>query len=137
MPTAIASTVESIRDLSDFRPKPMHILGNPALTRPSFTSGSTKAVFFAPGDIKVAYDFPLSGTGETGTGQSIAIMGQSAVQVSDLEDFQNAAGLSVKDPTMVLVPGTGISTETQKVRILETRTNLTLISSGQRNGPRR
>ncbi len=45
-----------------------------------------------------------------GTGQSIAIVGQSAVLASDIEAFENAAGLPVKDPVLVLVPGSGSAT---------------------------
>lgn len=37
-------------------------------------------------------------------------MGQSEVKVSDIENFQTAAGLTVKDPTLVLVPGSGSAT---------------------------
>src|SRR6202000_2308890 len=49
----------------------------------------------------------LIGAGDTGAGQSIAIAGQSAIVNSDIENFENAAGLTVKDPNQVLVPGTG------------------------------
>jgi subtilase family serine protease len=112
LPTTIASTVVAVRNLDDFRPKPMHIRGSAVQARPGFTyyNGTTQDVLIAPGDLKVIYDFPATGTGETGTGQTIAIMGQSAVTVSDIEAFQNASGLTVKDPTLVLVPGTGTST---------------------------
>ena len=53
-------------------------------------------------DIKAAYN-----AGYTGTGQSIAVVGQSSIALSDIENFQNAAGLTVKDPTEVLVPDSG------------------------------
>ncbi|MGD0831743.1 MAG: protease pro-enzyme activation domain-containing protein [Terracidiphilus sp.] len=102
LPAALAPVVLAVRNLTDFRPKPMHIL--PA--HPSFTSGQSGDVFFAPGDIKVAYNIPSA---YTGAEQSIAIMGQSAVLVSDIENFQSAAHLTTKDPTLVLVPGTGNS----------------------------
>ncbi|HEY3628039.1 MAG TPA: protease pro-enzyme activation domain-containing protein [Terracidiphilus sp.] len=105
VPAAIAPVVESIRDLSSFKPKAMHIKVPAA--RPSFTSSQTGSVFFAPGDIKTIYDFPATGTGNDGTGQSIAIMGQSSVTLTDIENFESAAGFSKKDPTVVLVPGTG------------------------------
>ena len=79
--------------------------------RPGFTSGQSGNVFFAPGDIKLIYDLnPLLNAAINGAGQSIAIMGQSSVATSDIENFQNAAKLSVKDPTMVIVPGSGSPT---------------------------
>ena len=106
VPAAIASTVEAVRNLSDFRPRPMHVG-----TRKAFTSGQSGNVYFTPGDIAVTYDIsPLYSAGIDGTGQSIAVIGQSAIQNSDIENFQNAAGLPVKDPVSVIVPGSGSST---------------------------
>jgi subtilase family serine protease len=35
------------------------------------------------------------------------VVGQSEVYLSDVENFQKAAGLTVKDPTLVLVPDSG------------------------------
>lgn len=108
LPSALASSVAAVTNLDDFRPRAMHIRSNKAQARPSFTSGVSGNVFFAPGDIKKIYNLnPLLSASTNGTGQSIAIMGQSSVATSDIEAFQTAAGLSVKDPTMVIVPGTG------------------------------
>jgi subtilase family serine protease len=110
LPTAIAPTVAAVTNLDDFRPHAMHIRSNNVQARSSFTSGQSGKVFFAPGDIKVIYDLnPLLNAAMNGAGQSIAIMGQSSVVTSDIENFQNAAGMTVKDPTMVLVPGSGSS----------------------------
>jgi subtilase family serine protease len=103
VPAAFASAVMSVRNLNDFRPRPMHIAPS---VRPDFTSSQTAAVHFAPGDIKVAYNIPSSYTGK---GQSIALMGQSAILTTDIENFESASGLSIKDPTLVLVPSSGIS----------------------------
>jgi hypothetical protein len=58
---------------------------------------------------------PLLNSGINGAGQTIAIMGQSYVNVSDIENFQNAAGLPSKAPTLVLVPGTGADQTTSAV----------------------
>jgi subtilase family serine protease len=102
IPSALAPVVQGIRNLDDFRPRPMHV----APAHPDYTSSQSGSVHFAPGDIRVAYNIPSS---YTGIGQSIAIMGQSAIAVSDIENFQNASGLAVKDPTQVLVPTTGSS----------------------------
>ena len=105
VPSAMAATIESVRNLSDFRPRPMHVT-----TRNAFTSSQSGSVFFGPGDIAVTYDMnPLYSAGVDGTGQSIAVIGQSAIQPSDIENFQNAAGLPVKDPISVIVPGSGSS----------------------------
>jgi subtilase family serine protease len=106
VPTAIASTVATVGNLSDFRPRPLHVRA-----RRGFTSGISGGVFFGPGDIATTYDIkPLYTAGNDGTGQSIAIVGQSAIQAGDIEAFESAAGLTKKDPVMVLVPGSGTST---------------------------
>jgi subtilase family serine protease len=111
LPAAIAPTVLGVRNLDDFRPQTHVVYRKNARPRPGFTSGISGSVFFAPGDIVTAYDIkPVYNSGYTGSGQAIAIVGQSAIETSDLENFQNASGLTVKDPTLVLMPGTGTST---------------------------
>jgi subtilase family serine protease len=105
VPAALAPVVLNVGNLSDFRPHPMHITPR---ARPGFTSSQSGSVFFAPGDIVTTYDLkPLYSGGDNGAGQTIAIMGQSYINVVDMENFETAAGLPKKDPTLVLVPGTG------------------------------
>jgi subtilase family serine protease len=106
LPAALARVVSGIRNLNDFRPRAQHI---PA--RGAFTSSVSGSVFFAPGDIVTTYDVqPLYSAGVNGAGQTIVVAGQSAIQVSDIENFQSAAGLTKKDPNLLLVPGSGDST---------------------------
>ncbi|HKE23424.1 MAG TPA: protease pro-enzyme activation domain-containing protein [Terracidiphilus sp.] len=106
LPAAIAPVVSAVRNLNDFRPRPQHIVG-----RGNFTSASSGNVFFSPGDILTTYDVnPLLSNHIDGTGQTIAVMGQSAIVLADIEAFQAAASLPKKDPTLVIVPGTGDST---------------------------
>lgn len=108
VPAALAPIVLAVRNLDDFRPRPMHIPSRAGRATPAFTSSVSGNVFLAPGDVKIAYDMnPLLGSAYNGTGQSIALMGQSSIVLSDIEAFESAAGLTVKDPTLVLVPNTG------------------------------
>ena len=108
LPSAIAPVVIAVRNLDDFRPRPMHIASKAGQANPAFTSSVSGSVFFAPGDIKVAYGInALIGAGSTGAGQSIAIMGQSSIVASDISNFDSAAGLTVTPPNQVLVPGSG------------------------------
>jgi len=111
MPSALASTVLAVNNLNDFRPM-SHIAYNRNMRpRPNFTSGVSGSVFFAPGDIGTAYNIkPIYSSGVDGTGQTIAIVGQSEITKTDIENFQNAAGLTVKDPTEIIVPGSGNAT---------------------------
>lgn len=110
VPSALSGVFQSVRNLDDFRPK-SHVRIRPAQSSkvsPNFTSSQSGDHYLTPKDVATIYDINAAySAGYTGTGQSIAVVGQSEISVSDIENFQNAAGLTVKDPTLVLVPGTG------------------------------
>lgn len=116
VPAAIAPTVLSIRNLDDLRPRSHAIFRKTARPRPAFTGGTNNglfagAVLFAPGDIKTVYDInPVYQGGYNGSGQSITVVGQSAIQVTDIANFQSAAGLTANPPSLDLVPDSGAST---------------------------
>jgi len=108
VPSALAGVVQNISNLSTFRPRPR-------FRKPQghFTSSQSHHTFLTPKDFATIYKVnnpvinPAFGSGFTGAGQSIAVVGQTSVALSDIENFQNAAGVPVKDPTLLLVPGTG------------------------------
>src|SRR5216684_195225 len=102
LPAAFSAQVLSVRGLDDFRPKPR--LRKAA---PRFTSNQSGNHFLIPGDFATIYDLPGA---YKGTGLSIAVVGQTAISNSDIDAFRSAAGLSVNDPNVVLVPGTGTLT---------------------------
>jgi subtilase family serine protease len=105
IPAALAEVIQSVRNLNDFRPKPQVRFRN---ATPAFTSSQSGNHYLTPKDVATIYDVNAAySSGYNGTGQSIAIVGQSQINVSDIEHFQSAAGLTVKDPTLVLVPGSG------------------------------
>jgi len=113
IPSAFAGVVLSVRNVSDFRPHPLHRLRSPATVGPQFTfnSGSGQFHFLAPGDFAAIYDLnPLYSAGFTGSGVTIVIVGQSAITTTDITNFQSAADLTQKAPTVTLVPNSGIST---------------------------
>jgi subtilase family serine protease len=117
LPTAFASSVQAITNLSDFRPHP-HIKRSPASVQaavsgvqPNFTSSLSGSHFITPGDIATIYDVtPAYNAGFTGANQSIVIIGQSAVSLTDIATFQAAVGITARTPQLVLVPGSGAST---------------------------
>jgi subtilase family serine protease len=109
VPSAIAGVVLGIRNLDDFRPR-SHLVtskGKAGRPKPAFT-GFDSSLFFAPGDVAVEYDVNNEyHASYSGSGQTIAVVGQSEIQLSDIENFQSAAGLAVRDPTVTYVPGSG------------------------------
>ncbi len=112
VPTALASSVKTVANLSSFRPRP-HVKFKTAQSAPTanFTSNQSGGHYMTPKDVATIYDVNAAyNSAYTGSGQSIAIVGQSAVVLSDIEKFQSASGLMVKDPTLVLVPSSGTST---------------------------
>ena len=110
LPAAIAPSISSIRGLNDFKPRPQNIrvpTANTALSHPEFTSGQSGSHFLTPGDFATIYNVtPLYTATYTGKGQSIAVLGQTAVVMADITAFRAAAGLPVNNPTIVVVPGT-------------------------------
>lgn len=109
VPTALSSVVQTITNLSTFRPRPHVKFRAPQrASKADFTSGQTGDHFLTPGDVATIYDIKAAyNAGYTGTGQSIAVVGQSSIVLSDIENFESAAGLTKKDPTLVLVPNSG------------------------------
>ncbi|HEX4808216.1 MAG TPA: S53 family peptidase [Bryobacteraceae bacterium] len=109
LPAQLQGVVASIRGLNDFHPHP-HAR---AVARPRFTSSISGNHYVAPEDFQIIYNVkPLIAAGTNGTGQSIAVMGQTDIQNSDIEAFESASGLPVKDPQVVLDgpdPGTSSS----------------------------
>ena len=109
VPAGLSPVVKTVTNLSSFRPKPHHRLRAPLSTaKPKFTSSQSGDHFLTPKDVATIYNINSAyNAGYTGADQSIAIVGQSLVVVSDIEKFQSAAGLSTKDPTLILVPDSG------------------------------
>ncbi|OLD83097.1 MAG: peptidase S53 [Acidobacteria bacterium 13_1_20CM_58_21] len=110
MPVAVSSVVQTVTNLSTFRPKPhVRFMSPQPAVSPNFSSGQSGNHFLTPKDVATIYDInPAYHAGYTGTGQAIAVVGQSSILLSDIEHFQTAAGFTpLKDPTLVLVPGSG------------------------------
>ena len=107
LPAAFAGTVLGIGHLNDFRPKPRaHAV--PATAR--FTSSVSGNHYLSPADFATIYDItPLYNAGLDGTGVTIAVVGQTAIDPADINTFRSLSGLSTNPPQMVLVPGTGAS----------------------------
>lgn len=102
VPSAFNGVVRGVRGMSDFRMKPKLRAKN---ISPMYTASDGEH-FLAPNDISTIYDVnPLYSAGISGSGQSLAIAGQTAVNVSDIQTFRSNYGLPANNPTMMLVPG--------------------------------
>jgi subtilase family serine protease len=105
MPAALAGVVSGLAGLNDFRPRPNSMRRVISRPKPDFTFGQGEH-FLAPDDFATIYDVkPLYNRGVDGTGQKIAVVGQSDIQLSDIHEFRSLIGLSANDPQIVLVPG--------------------------------
>src|SRR6266851_645033 len=111
IPAALAPVVRGIRSLHNFHPKAQaRQLGSfrrmeTGEIRPLFTFTDVNGTFYAvgPADFAKIYNIPPSGA--DGTGQSIAIVGQSNVNLQDVIDFRAMFGLPAYASTCTGVPG--------------------------------
>jgi hypothetical protein len=110
IPAALSSSVLAIGNLSSFRLRSHLALSHVPTARPAFTSSQTGNHYITPGDLATIYDItPAYDSGFTGSNQSIAVVGQSAINLSDITNFQTAVGIAAKTPIVVLVPNSGTS----------------------------
>ena len=116
IPAALAPVVVGVKSLHNFRATPnSHYAGlyrrdthtgkAKQLSGPTFTFTSNMATFFAlgPTDFATIYNvLPLWNAGIDGTGESIAIVQESNINVSDVANFRALFGLPANDPEIVL-----------------------------------
>jgi hypothetical protein len=113
IPAALAPVIEGLAPMNDFRPKPsVEVLGRanfnpkthqaqPAWTYPD--GGGYFNVALAPGDFATQYDInSVYSSGINGTGQSIAIVSASNVDLSLVQAYRNLFGLSANLPEVVV-----------------------------------
>ncbi len=104
LPADLAAITTAVLHLSDFRPHPLYHF--PA--RPAYTTIGTQAHYLTPRDLGVMYGF--SQVTYSGSGHSVAVVGQSFVDTSpssEVQTFQLDVGAS-NYIAPVLVPGSGV-----------------------------
>ncbi len=102
VPQAISGMVLGVRGLETFRPLP-----RARVARPNFTSHVSGSHFVSPGDFATIYNLnPLYAAGLDGTGETIAVVGQTQIHTADIDAFRTAAGLPPKNLQLVSVDGT-------------------------------
>jgi subtilase family serine protease len=115
IPAALAPVVNGTASLHNFRPKPMHHV-NGAFTKARDTGEvqSVQPEFTTPGgnfglgptDFATIYNvLPLwnAGTPIDGTGQSIAVIGVSNINLQDITDFRTVFGLPASGTSKPIV----------------------------------
>jgi len=112
VPAALSSLILTVANLSTFRPRPHVKFSTPRRApQANFTSSQSGNHFLTAKDVATIYNINSAyNAGYTGSNQSIAVVGQSSIVLSDIEHFQTAAGFTKKDPTLVLVPNSGTAT---------------------------
>jgi hypothetical protein len=122
IPTALTSAVAGIRSLNNFSRKPLNVLAGvgerdpktgkirptqPLLTFPSGcvennTVSDYCSNWLGPYDFATIYDvLPLWNAGIDGTGVTIAIVGETDIQLTDVQAFRSFFGLPANDPVFI------------------------------------
>lgn len=112
IPSSLAPAVTGVSTLHNFqKPSTIRVLGSAtriggtSTWQPNFTFNGFfgAAHYLAPGDFAQIYNTAsLYPTGIDGTGQSIAIVGRSNINLSDLQIFRIAFGLPANAPEIIL-----------------------------------
>lgn len=112
LPASMAAVVTAVDGLSSYRlaaPQARRSVAAQVTVSPQYTT-ATGGHYLVPWDLRQIYGSnTLIGSGYDGTGVKIGIIGQSAVDTTQLTYFQQKTGQTVSLPTMVLVPNTGAS----------------------------
>ena len=98
IPIALASVVAGVVSLHDFRSHPLHHMhrASPADT------ASGGAHYLSAADFQTIYNTkPLYASGINGSGQTIAIIGQSDVVLANVQQFRTVMGLPANNPQVV------------------------------------
>jgi len=102
IPQALGEVVQGVVSLHDFHLAPAHTA---AMSSPAYTLANGVNLLM-PRDWATIYDVtPLYAQGIDGTGQSIAVVGRTDLDLNDLRTFRTNAGLPAKDPQKIFVNG--------------------------------
>ncbi len=102
LPKMLQDVVLGVVGLNSFRPQPPLVKSR--AVRANFTLGPGGPYAMSPADFAIIYDVaPLYASGIDGTGQTIAIPGQTDIDLTVVAAFRKAAGLTANDPHIVPV----------------------------------
>lgn len=117
IPAALQNVVGAVTGLSSYRLRPQiqRVAGKGPIMvgRPDYNAASGNH-YVTPWDFRQIYNANgLFNAGQTGTGVKIAVLGQSSIDLNQIAYFQGLTGQTAKAPTVLLLPGTGVSTAYQ------------------------
>jgi subtilase family serine protease len=106
VPAGLTGIVTGIRGLSNFPARSHALHAKPDYTEP--VSGGNH-YWIAPGDVTTMYDLqPLYTAGITGTGYTLAVIGETDVYLADLNDFRTVFNLPQTISGCTFFSGTNI-----------------------------
>ncbi len=117
IPTALTPAVAGIASLNNFPRKPMNVSAGvlkldkatgkvysekPLVTEPGGCTPVNECYGLGPNDFATIYNVaPLWNAGIDGTGVTIAIVGETDIQMSDVQAFRNSFGLPANNPVFI------------------------------------
>jgi subtilase family serine protease len=108
LPASLSGVVAGVGHLNSLRPLPQHRTKAKVRFAPNFTD-KTGDHFMVPADAETIYDVnPIYTAGYTGAGQTIVVVGQSAIDTADIDGFHTLFGGN-SNLLLSLVPFTGDS----------------------------
>jgi predicted outer membrane repeat protein len=120
IPAALAPVIQGAGGLYKIENQPMHTAGTAQATITSaqrngldspdatFSCGGSPCYFITPADFATIYNVnPIYIEGTSGAGETIAIIGRSAVDPADISNFQARTGSNFAPP-VVIVPPNGV-----------------------------
>ena len=145
IPSALATVISGVASLNSIRPRPHHVGGGlgqfdtevhrlvPVTSdltggpRPDLTNGSagSYSLLLVPGDAATIYDTPNStfnanypsGTNYTGTGVTIGLGGDAAIQASTVANYRNSFERDILPPSITNVDNTTDTTDADEAYI--------------------
>ncbi len=111
IPVALSSIIGSIHGMTDIELRPMsHVQPSSKFTRdasgkPQFTASDGTTHYMFPGDFATIFNInPVYTANIKGSGQKVAIIGESTISNSDITEFESISGLSSNTPNTIVVP---------------------------------
>lgn len=108
IPAALAPVFGGFASLNNFRPRPLnkvlgHAIYNPRTGQatPQWNYATNNHVF-APADFAVQYDLPPAVAGSDGTGETIAIVNESNINISLVNQFRSMFNLPPNPPNVIV-----------------------------------